>query len=160
MTKFRITIATVLLMLPAVPYADLFAVSADSPVYTHYIYMFGHAGWLHWLINAWTLMVMHNAMRWYRVLAAYLWAVGESYFLLPSQPMVGLSVFNCFFIGFAAPWLWKRDRLALAMTVALLLLTCVISGFAGIQHMASFLFGLSFSLCEGRVCSILDYLNM
>ena len=121
--------------------------------------MLGHAGWLHWLVNAWTLLVLHNLMCWYRVLAAYILAVGVSYFLLPAQPMVGLSVFNCFFIGFAAPWLWKRNRPALLMTVGLLLLTCVMSSFAGVQHVVSFLSGAVFSMCESYIRSIRDYIK-
>lgn len=131
------TIAACLLMAAALPFPDFFAVSEDSPAYTHYVYMLGHAGVIHYLVNAWTLLVIHNLMRWYRLVAAYLWAVGTSYVLLPGQPMVGLSVMNCFFIGFAAPWLWRRDRLAVALTAGLLLLTCFVSGFAGVQHVAS-----------------------
>ena len=148
MRRFEITIAACLLMAAALPFPDVFAVSEDSPIYTHFVYLFGHSGVIHYLINAWTLLVVHNLLRWYRLIAAYLWTVGVSYVLLPDQPMVGLSVFNCFFIGFAAPWLWRRDRLAVVLTAGLLLLTCVISGFAGVQHVASFVAGAAFFFGE------------
>lgn len=121
--------------------------------------MFGHAGWLHYIINAWTLLVMHNLLKWYRLITAYLFAVLESYVMLPEKPMVGLSVVNCFFIGFAAPWLWKKDRLAVVLTLALLLLTCFVSGFAGLQHVASFLFGFVFCYAEGWIRDIRKYLK-
>ena len=135
-------------MAAALPFPEVFAVSNDSPTYTHFVYLLGHAGVMHWLINAWTLLVIHNLLRWYRLIAAYLWTVGISYVLLPDQPMVGLSVFNCFFIGFAAPCLWRKDRLAVVLTAGLLLLTCVISGFAGVQHVVSFAAGVIFFFGE------------
>lgn len=159
MIKFYASIAACLLMGLAAPYTDLLAVSATSPTYTHFLYMIGHASLLHYLVNAWTLLVLHNAMRWYRVIAAYLMAVMEGYVMLPDKPMVGLSVFNCFFIGFATPWLWRRDKLTVLLTIALLLLTCLVSGFAGLQHVASFCFGLLFCLSEWKVRAIINYLK-
>lgn len=159
MRKFRITIALCVIMAFVVPIPGLFAVSETSPAYTHFIYMLGHAGWIHYLINIWTLLVLHNLLRWYRVIVAYGWAVLESYVLLPDQPMVGLSVFNCVFIGFVAPWLWRRDRLTVLLTIVLLLLTCVVSGLAGIQHVASFCFGVVFCLAEGKIRSLCNYIR-
>lgn len=149
MRKFSMTIAVCLAMAAALPFTDRLAVSEDSAAYTHYIYMIGHAGWLHWAVNAWTLLVMHNLFRWYRVAAAYGFAVLVSYVMLPERPMVGASVFTCFFIGFATPYLWRKSRLTVAMTMALLLLTCILPGFAGLQHAAAFVFGLAFSHAEG-----------
>ena len=142
-----------------VPFPETFAVSADSLQYTHFVYLFGHASWLHYIINVWTLLVLHNLLRWYRVLTAYLWSVLLSYILLPDLPMVGLSVFNCFFIGFAAPWLWRRDRMTVILTMCLLLLTCVVSGFAGVQHVASFGFGVVFCLGEWKIRSLREYIR-
>lgn len=151
MRRFSMTIAACLLMAAALPFPGLFAVSEESAEYTHWVYMLGHAGVMHYLVNAWTLLVIHNLLRWYRLVAAYLWAVGTSYVLLPDEPMVGLSVFNCFFIGFAAPWLWRRDRLAVVLTAGLLLLTCLVSGFAGVQHVASAVAGAAFFFGERLV---------
>lgn len=159
MSKFYASIALCLLMGLAAPYTDLLAVSETSPWYTHYLYIIGHNGFLHFLINAWTLLVLHNLLRWYRVVAAYLWAVFISYILLPDIPMVGLSVFNCFFIGFATPWMWRRDRLTVFLTLGLLLLTCVVSGFAGLQHVTSYSFGFLFCLSEWKIREILEYLK-
>ena len=159
MNKFKITIVICLLMLLAVPYTDGLAVSVTSPSYTHFVYMMGHDGYIHYVINAWSLLVIHNLFRWYRVVTAYAFAVLVSYIALPDHPMVGASVFTCFFFGFTAPWLWRKERLVLFMTIALLLATCFLPGFAGIQHIAAFSFGTVFSLVEGYIHRIRRYLK-
>ena len=110
-------------------------------------------------VNAWTLLVLHNLMRWYRVMTAYLIAVLEGYVLLPEIPMLGASVITCFFIGFATPYLWHKSRLTVWMTIALLVLTCILPGFAGIQHVASFLAGILFCFCEWYLRDIKAYLR-
>ena len=159
MNKFRITLMVCLLMAVLVPNTDKLAVSEESPVYTHFVYIFGHDGFLHYIINAWSLLVMHNLFRWYRVLTAYAFAVLLSFVALPAQPMVGASVFTCFFFGFTAPWLWHKERTLLILTVLLLLLTCILPGFAGIPHVAAFSFGFVFSYTESFVRNISNYLN-
>lgn len=159
MAKFRITIIACLLMALAVPMTERLAVSHSSPAYTHYLYIIGHDGWIHYAINAWSLLVMHNLFRWYRVAAAYALAVLISYVALPAQPMVGASVFTCFFFGFAAPWLWRRERLAVIMTMGLLLLTCIFPGFAGLPHVMAFAVGVVFSIGEGIVRDFKGYLG-
>lgn len=141
------------------PYTDMLAVSDTSPTYTHFVYMVGHANWLHYAINAWTLLVFHNLFKIYRVIAAYLCAVIISYTLLPSRPMVGASVFNCFFMGFWALYMWYREKLGAVMTVALLILTCLLPGFAGIQHVAAYITGLLFSYAEKKVWHAISFLK-
>lgn len=153
------TIIVCLVMALLVPLTDRLAVSHDTPLYTHFLYIVGHDGYLHYIINAWSLLVMHNLFRWYRVLAAYAFAVLLSFIALPAQPMVGASVFTCFFFGFTAPWLWRKERLLLILTVGLLLMTCVLPGFAGIPHVAAFSFGLAFSFAEFYVNRIRHYLR-
>lgn len=159
MAKFRITIIVCLVMALAVPLTDRLAVSESSPAYTHFIYMTGHDGWIHYAVNAWSLLVMHNLFRWYRVLSAYALAVLISFVALPEQPMVGASVFTCFFFGFAAPWLWRRERLAVLMTIGLLVLTCILPGFAGMAHVIAFTVGVVFSIGEGIVRDFKGYLG-
>lgn len=159
MARFRITIIVCLMMALVVPQTSLLAVSADSPAYTHFVYMAGHDGWLHYAVNAWSLLTMHNLFRWYRVVTAYVLAVALSYVALPAAPMVGASVFTCFFFGFAAPWLWRRDRLAVMMMAGLLVLTCVLPGFAGVPHVVAFVCGAVFSLAEGLVRRMREYLG-
>ncbi len=159
MNRFRITIAVCLIMALLVPLTDVLAVSYDTPLYTHFLYIVGHDGYLHYIINAWSLLVMHNLFRWYRVLVAYAFAVLLSFIALPAQPMVGASVFTCFFFGFTAPWLWRKERMLLILTVGLLLMTCVLPGFAGIPHVAAYAFGTCFSYGEFYVNRIRHYLR-
>lgn len=146
-------------MATLLPYTDMLAVSDTSPTYTHFVYMIGHANLLHYGINVWTLLMLHNLFKLYRVIAAYLCAIIISYTLLPDQPMVGASVFTCFFIGLIALYMWHRDKLGAIMTQALLLLTCIIPGFAGMPHVAAYIFGLLFSLIEMKVWHIVSFLK-
>lgn len=159
MNRFKITIVVCLLMAAIVPFTETLAVSDSSPLYTHFLYIAGHDGYLHYIINAWSLLVMHNLFRWYRVTAAYAFAVLLSFIALPQQPMVGASVFTCFFFGFTAPWLWRKERTLLILTVALLLLTCILPGFAGIPHVAAYAFGTAFSLAEYLLNRLRHYLR-
>jgi len=154
MIRFKLSIVICLLMALAVPFSATMAVSAGSPTYTHYIYMFGHASWLHYAVNIWSLMVLHNLFRWYRVIAAYLWAVVLSYFVHFDKPLLGASVIVCFFIGMIILNLWKKQRLSAILTVVILFLTCFLPGFAGIIHIQAFLFGLLFFLIEMLICHI------
>ena len=121
--------------------------------------MAGHAGWLHYAVNVWSLLMLHNLFKWYRVLTAYMVAVLIGYTLLPSNPMVGASVFTCFFIGFWAVYSWYKDKLGVLMSVALLVLTCVLPGFAGIPHVAAYIAGLLFSLSERAAWRMINYLK-
>lgn len=159
MRKFKLTIAVCVLMAFVVPYPELLAVDDTSPTYTHYLYMAGHAGWLHYIVNAWTLLVLHNLYRWHRMVTSYLLAVLISYVMLPSGPMIGASVITCFFIGFATPHLFSKSKLTVFMTVALLMMTCILPGFAGWQHVVVFLAGLAYSFIEGYTRSFKQYLR-
>ena len=159
MFRFISAIALCVILAVLLPFTSVLAVSADTPPYTHFVYIFGHDGWIHYAVNAWSLLVMHNLFRWYRVAAAYTLAVLISYVALPANPMVGASVFTCFFFGFAAPWLWRRDRLAVLMTMGLLLLTCILPGFAGVPHVIAFFVGAAFSMGEGIVRDFKGYLG-
>jgi hypothetical protein len=142
-----------------VPWTDWLAVSKDAPLYTHFVYMAGHDGYLHYAINAWSLLVIHNLFRWYRVLAAYLVAVLISFIALPAQPMVGASVFTCFFFGFMMPWMWHKQKILLLLTVALMLLTCILPGFAGIPHVVAYVFGGAFVFAEDFVWNTYHFLK-
>ena len=159
MNKFRITILAIAVLATLIPNTDELAVSCDSPLYTHFVYVLGHDGFLHYSVNAWSLLVMHNLFRWYRVLAAYSFAILLSFIALPAQPMVGASVFTCFFFGFIAPWQWRKDRKLLCITIGFLLLTCVLPGFAGIPHVAAYAFGTAFSFSEAYFRNINNYLK-
>ena len=159
MLRFKLTILTCILMALVIPYTDRLAVSDISPWYTHYLYIIGHASWLHYAVNAWSLLVMHNLFCWYRVLASYLSAIVISYTLLPAQPMVGASVITCFFFGFYSLYMWRKDKLGVVMTLALLVLTCILPGFAGIPHVAAYTLGFCFSFAERKVWHMVAYLK-
>ena len=148
MKRLYLTLALCVLMLALMPVAPALAVSHLSPLTSHLFYMFAHANVLHWLINAWTLLVLHNTFRWYRCLAAYLLAVAASFVpcsVIISRPTMGASALSCFFLGLITPHLWHSGkRSSVLMMLALLLLGFFLPGIAAGLHVALYLCGLLF----------------
>lgn len=58
MRTLYITLIILILMVFIIPFHSLLAVSPTSPLYSHFVYMFGHANLMHWAINA-------GACSWY-----------------------------------------------------------------------------------------------
>lgn len=146
-------------MLPLVPHAELFAVGASTPFYTHFVFMVGHAGWIHWACNSWSLIVLHNIIKWYRLLVAYICSVMLSFILVLDKPVIGASVIVTFLMGMLARQLYIKSKLSFYLTVSLLVFSCFLPGFAGIYHIILFLLGVGFYRIEFFVRRILGYIN-
>jgi len=160
MIRFYLTLAAVIIMAALIPLAPHMAVPAAVPAMStavlspHLVYMFGHANLLHWAINAWALLVLHNLFRPSRLIAAYVLAVLISFlphfsFLIShfsfseALPVLGASVITCFFFGFLTPYLWSKDRLSACMMASLIIIAFFIPGIAAIHHLLMYLFGLA-----------------
>ena len=156
MRKLYITLILGTLCLPLNAIKELCACSASSPLYTHFVYMFSHASFLHWACNMWSLLVLHNLFRIPRLITAYLLAVAIS-FIPTSKPVLGLSVIVCFFMGYMAQHLWNKSHLGLCLTVASIWLSCILPGFAGIYHVFMFVFGCLYWQLLKLYCRIKDY---
>ena len=160
MTKLYLTIAAIIVMAALIPLAPLMALPPveEASLIRHFIYMFGHATILHWAVNAWALLVLHNLFRLSRLIAAYLLAVLISFlphssFLIShfsfsvseveARPIIGASVITCFFFGMLASHLWRRgERLSPYMMAALIIIAFFIPGIAAMPHLLMFLAGI------------------
>lgn len=149
-TLFFCLVVTAMLL----PATGSLAVGQDTPVYTHFLYMFAHDGWLHYSVNAVAFLVMHHVYSRWRWVAAYLSAVAASFWLENDRLVVGASVLLCFFVGCIAPVMWKRRRLLFWQTVAILLIQCFIPYIAGMWHLVMVLFGLVYVAMERIVSDI------
>lgn len=158
MKRLYLTLALCALMLALLPVAPALAVTPSAPFLAHLAYMFAHASVLHWIVNAWTLLVLHNTFRWYRCLAAYLLAVGASFVpCVMSRPSLGASVFSCFFLGLITPHLWHSGkRSSVLMMAALLLLGFFLPGIAAGLHVALYLCGILFIRLERLARSLIE----
>lgn len=107
MRTLYITLIILILMVFAIPFHSLLAVSPTSPLYSHFVYMFGHANLMHWAINSWCLLMVHRLFRLHRLLASWLGSVALSFLYYPSLPVLGVSVIISFFMGFSSPWLYR-----------------------------------------------------
>nr|WP_298672887.1 hypothetical protein [uncultured Prevotella sp.] len=157
MEKFYITLIICLMMIPLIPFSSHFAVGASSPLYTHFIYMFGHASFIHWLCNAWSLLVLHNVINYHRTIAAWIFSVLASFVLILDRPVLGASVFVSFFMGMITLNMWKHDRITCILTIAMLVASCFLPGFAGIYHIILFLLGMLYYQIERLIMKFKSY---
>lgn len=148
MRTLYITIIVAILMAFIIPlHADM-AVSPSASIYSHFIYMFGHAGFIHWVVNAWCLLMVHRQFLPHRVLASYIASVVLSFLYYPSLPVLGASVIISFFMGFTAPWLYRRKRLAFYQMIILLGIGCLLPHIAGAYHLILFAIGFLYAKIE------------
>ncbi len=156
------TTVTVLLLAIFIPNAQELATSPAAPLYTHFVYMFGHASFLHWFINAWSLILLHNTFRWYRLLTAYIVAVLVSfvpYVATQSQPLIGLSAITTFFFGLITPHLWQRNKTAVWMMIIILLAGIFMPHIAALLHIIMFLLGLVYYHVERFIRNLYNFIH-
>lgn len=151
MRTLYITIIIAILMASIIPlHADM-AVSPSAPLYSHFVYMFGHANFIHWAVNAWCLLMLHRLFYIHRVLTSWLASVALSFIYYPSLPVLGASVIISFFMGFTTPWLYRRKRLAFWQMLIILLLGCFLPHIAGTYHLILFAIGFLYAKAEGFI---------
>lgn len=148
-----IAAAAMLLLLPLSP---LLAVSASSPLYTHFLYMFAHAGILHAVLNAWAIVMLHNIYSIKRLVAAYTAAVAISFIPL-EKPVTGFSVIIFFFIGFIIRHLRRVNPLACWQSVAFLIIGFFLPQTAASYHLMAFIAGIAFFHIESLITSYRNF---
>lgn len=151
MRTLYITLLIILLMAFIIPLHANLAVSPSTPIYSHFVYMFGHANFIHWAVNAWCLLMVHRQFSFHRLLASWLASVALSFLYYPSLPVLGASVIISFFMGFTAPWLYRRKRLAFCQMFLLLFIGCLLPHIAGIYHLILFALGFIYAKAESFV---------
>ena len=151
MRTLYITLLIILLMAFIIPLHANMAVSPSTPIYSHFVYMFGHANFIHWAVNAWCLLMVHRQFRFHRLVAAWLCSVLLSFIYYPALPVLGASVLISFFMGFTAPWLYRRKRLAFCQMLLLLVIGCLLPHIAGIYHLILFSLGFIYAKAESFI---------
>lgn len=151
MRTLYITLLIILLMAFIIPLHANMAVSPSTPIYSHFVYMFGHANFIHWAVNAWCLLMVHRQFSFHRLVAAWLCSVLLSFIYYPALPVLGASVLISFFMGFTAPWLYRRKRLAFCQMLLLLVIGCLLPHIAGIYHLILFALGFIYAKAESFI---------
>lgn len=126
--KLKYTLLLYLFMALAVPFPDYFAAGHGTPPINHWIYMFGHAGWLHYLLNGLGWLMMWKIATPARTLTAYLLGVVAVYVLPLPEAVLGWSAILYYYLGLCLAYMppGRRSRV--------LALTCI--GFL-IPHIAA-----------------------
>lgn len=171
MIKLYLTIAAAVGMAALIPLAPSMALQpVDGGSLQHFVYMFGHATVLHWVVNAWALLVLHNLFRPSRLLVAYVIAVLISFlptFVLyaatPLQlmkPILGASVITCFFFGMLTTHLWRQgERMSACMMAALITIAFFIPGIAAMPHLMTFLAGSTWYCLERLYYNFINFID-
>ena len=137
----RYSVGLYILLGCLLPFCHEMAVSSNAPAYTHYIYMFAHAGRLHWALNGFAWALLWKIITPARTLVAYLFSVLVS-FLLPTigaaTNVIGWSVIIFWYWGFLLPGMVKERRLRF---LALVAISFFIPGIAASWHFAMLLAG-------------------
>lgn len=156
MRTLYLTIIFITMTALVIPLHRSLAVSASSPLYTHFVYMFGHAGFVHWMVNSWCIIMLHHHFRAIRIVLAWLASVTLSFIYYPSFPVLGASVLISFFMGITAPWLYTYKRLAFWQMLFLLAIGCFLPHIAGVYHLVLFTLGILYAKVEGIISSIIS----
>lgn len=151
MRTLYITLLSIALMALAIPLHGKLAVSPTSSLYTHFVYMFGHANLLHWGVNSWCVLMFHRLFKPHRVIVAWVCSVALSFIYYPSLPVLGASVIVSFFMGFTTPWLYRYKRLDFWQMVILIAIGCFLPNIAGIYHIILFSLGFLYAMGESFI---------
>ncbi|MDB1067937.1 hypothetical protein [Phocaeicola vulgatus] len=90
--KMRYSMGLYLCMTVLLPYHEFLSGS-------HWLYMFGHAGWLHYLLNGMAWAFLWKVITPARTLVAWMFAVGISFFIPSGSPVIGWSVIIYYYMG-------------------------------------------------------------
>lgn len=156
--RLKATVIAIFVMLLLLPYNGRMAVSEHSAWWTHWVYMLAHGNILHLAVNAWVLLMMHKAMKAYRVVTAWIVSVAISYLYYPELPVVGASTVIMFITGYYIPLMAYKSGWGSVAMIAL----CISIGFfvpqlAGMYHLLCCLAGLVFFFIDRIVQSCWDF---
>lgn len=134
-----------------------FAVSAGAPMYCHFLYMFDHASVLHLAVNMCCLVTLAGIFTPLRIIMAYVVGVAVSFISsLFAIPTLGASVFVFFLYGFAAPYLWYRNRMGLLVVIAFMIAGVFLPWIASALHIVMFVAGFVYWLCRSLIYHITE----
>lgn len=86
-------------MLFLLPFRDDMAAGGSYSHWHNWIYMFGHAGGLHYTLNGIGWLMMWKIATVKRTMAAWLLSVIAMYAVSPSQPVLGWSTIIYYYLG-------------------------------------------------------------
>lgn len=156
--RLRATLVAVMAMLLLLPFKDRMAVTEDSAWWTHLTYMFAHGNIIHLAVNAWALLMMHRVLKAYRVIVAWLAAVGVSYVYHPELPVLGASTIIMFFTGYCLPWIrHARGWGGVAFIAACMAVGFLVPQLAGMYHLLCTLAGLVFFFVDCAAQAVWSY---
>lgn len=132
---------------------------ASASVFRHFLYMFGHASFLHFIINVWCFLCLSALLTARRFGLAYLSSVAVSFLPLTSAPTLGFSVILFYFYGYIACHLWRRNRFAVVSLLVLMLGSFFLPWIASALHMIMFFIGFAAWHIEGVIVRICKFIS-
>lgn len=90
-------------MLPLLPFHAFLSAS-------HWLYMFGHAGLMHYALNGLGWLFLWRVITPWRTLAAWLVSVGVSFIVPSNHPVIGWSVVIYYYLGLCLSSMDRQSR--------------------------------------------------
>lgn len=125
--KLRYFLMIYALMALLIPYHEKMAANGMEE-YRNWIYMFAHAGWLHYTLNGIGWLMMWKIATPARTVTAYVFAVMAAYIISCKEPVLGWSTVIFFYTGMCIAHMPKKR-------IAKIILVTAISFF--IPHIAA-----------------------
>lgn len=145
--KLRYFILLYLFMLAALPYPEQLAAGKNYPAWHCLIYMFGHAGILHYLLNGIGWLMMWKIATWPRTIIAWLVAALSVYILMPDKAVLGWSSVIYFYLGMTLAHAGRQRKISL---ILLTLTGMFIPGIAAALHLSTLAAGWIYRKIERR----------
>lgn len=117
--KLRYFLAIYAAMAFLVPHHESIAACNGMEEYRNWIYMFGHAGWLHYALNGIGWLMMREIATPARTIAAYLISVSAIYFIPCEEPVLGWSTVIFFYTGMRMAHMPRKRIMRIILVTAI-----------------------------------------
>lgn len=117
--KLRYFIAIYTAMAFLIPFHDKIAACGGTEEYRNWVYMFGHAGWLHYMLNGIGWLMMWKIATPTRTACAYLLSVSAAYMIPHDEPVLGWSTVIFFYTGMCLAHMPRKRIIRIALVIAI-----------------------------------------
>ena len=117
--RLRYSLGIYVLMAAAIPFPDVLATNGGIRNWHNLVFMFGHAGILHYLLNGLAWLLLWKVVTVTRTFAAWVFAVLCAAIIPLSEPTIGWSPIIYYYLGLCLAHMprtgrWKLILLTLA----------------------------------------------
>lgn len=117
--KLRYTLGLYLLMATVIPWPEHFAAGIGQPRFHALIYLFGHSGVIHYVVNGIGWLMLWKVVNLKRTLSAWLLSVLCALYLPTSEPVIGWSTVIYYYLGICLASMSKENRIKILLLTSI-----------------------------------------